>query len=193
MDRGGMMKKRINIFQFSLETVVILLLVVTMVSSIVNQNLRNRKMASNMSEEEIVGTTYLKFPSKPHTQALYENQEEKEEWNSKTTTLKRPRILAIEGHPFTGNNNYQPLTDPIQEMQDEITYSPFDFTQKVDLYVKLPDDKKTTWSNDSYEPISLDQEKTPETLTNHLLCFKLHLPDLYNNAKFPFHHITSFY
>ncbi len=180
------MRNNYSFLQSGLEIAVILLLVVTSIGSIANQKLHSEE-AKNvaMQSEVITKPGYIQFPNKPYTTAIYdENSENNKPF--KTKHLQRPRLLETEGHPYKGTNTYQKLEKPVVEVNGDIAESPFDFTQKVELCCDKTKYAGNTFYSHPYEPVTVNQENTPAVLQNFALCFRIHVPDLYNNATFVF-------
>ncbi len=187
------MKDHVTILQRSLVIAVIVLVGIAIVGSIANLKVAYREMNSSpppvqLEDKsgligEFEGPSYQWFPQKPYTQALY--GEEKDDNKGRSSILQRPRILEVKGHPFRGNVGYKKLTESVRAEKDAIPQTPFDFTQQVVLFTQNPDKEESYWRS-HYEPYTLDQLEDPGELQNHLICFVLHIPDLYQNASFSF-------
>jgi hypothetical protein len=187
------MKDHVTILQRSLVIAVILLVGIAIIGSIANLKVAFRETETCPPQGKLVDKSgligeferpsYQWFPQRPYTQALYEDEEE--ENKGKTSILQRPRILEVKGHPFRGNVQFQMLTEPVRAEEDAIVHTPFDFTQQVVLFAREPDKEESSWRS-HYEPYTLDQLEDPGELQNHLLCFVLHIPNLYQNASFSF-------
>lgn len=186
------MKDHVTILQRSLVIAVIVLVCIAIVGSIANLKVAYREMNTPPPVQledksgligEFEGPSYQWFPQKPYTQALY--GEEEDDNKGRSSILQRPRILEVKGHPFRGNVGYKKLAESVRAEKDAITQTPFDFTQQVVLFTQDPDKEESYWRS-HYEPYTLGQLEDPGELQNYLICFVLHIPDLYQNASFSF-------